>query len=197
LELQKQGDQIRKIQRDLDEIQDNLNVGDRKLRGISSIWGAIGNKFRRDNSQEHKKKREKTEKELMKKLNQNNNHRTHAKENNHTKNKNKTINNNNNKNNNVLQNNNNSNLLHEEFILQDEDYRQFVEEHERNLDQLHDVVLNLKVWNIAYDHTTHTHTHLKHFLNLFSNRKSFSKGPCFVNERSAERTKFKIRSNTS
>jgi hypothetical protein len=58
-----------------------------------------------------------------------------------------------------LHDNSNLNSLHEEHIIVDEDHQQFVEEQERDLDELYNVTLNIKVWNISNTITiTHTNS---------------------------------------
>lgn len=45
--LEKQGDQLRRVQEDVDEIGEKLDRGDRHMRSIKSWTGAIANKFSR------------------------------------------------------------------------------------------------------------------------------------------------------
>jgi len=180
LELRSQGERLKKIQDDVDEIQDNLNVGERKLRGISSIWGALGNKFRKDNSREHRKKRAKNEKKLAQKTKQKEKPDT-KKETNDDNNNNNNKNNNSNK---SQSNNDNArtNQGKEEFTEDDDEYRQFIEEQDEDLDELHHIVLNLKVGYSIF------------VLDSFIDSLSFSlkkltfvsKGKCFSNEERIE-----------
>jgi len=65
-ELDSQNEKLKQQQDEVAEIHDALNVSERKLRGIKSFWGNLGNAFKKNNSQEHKKEREKYEKEMAK-----------------------------------------------------------------------------------------------------------------------------------
>jgi len=65
-ELELQNEKIKNNQDDVATMSDELNVADRKLRGIKSFFSHIGNQFKKDNSTEHQKGRQKYEKELAK-----------------------------------------------------------------------------------------------------------------------------------
>jgi len=65
-ELDTQNEKLKNQQDEVAEIHDALNVSDRKLRGIKSFWGNLGNAFKKNNSQEHRKDREKYEKDMAK-----------------------------------------------------------------------------------------------------------------------------------
>jgi len=65
-ELDSQNEKLKNQQEEVAEIHDALNVSERKLRGIKSFWGNIGNAFKKDKSHEHRKEREKYEKEMAK-----------------------------------------------------------------------------------------------------------------------------------
>jgi len=65
-ELDSQNEKLKKQQDEVAEIHDALNVSERKIRGIKSFWGNLGNAFKKDKSQEHRKEREKYEKDFAK-----------------------------------------------------------------------------------------------------------------------------------
>jgi len=65
-ELDSQNEKLKNQQDEVAEIHDSINVSERKLRGIKSFWGNLGNAFKKNNSQEHRKEREKYEKEMAK-----------------------------------------------------------------------------------------------------------------------------------
>jgi hypothetical protein len=56
-DLINQGERIKKMQDATAQIHDDMNVSEKFLRSIGSIWGALSNKFRDDNSAEHKSAR--------------------------------------------------------------------------------------------------------------------------------------------
>jgi hypothetical protein len=64
--LEMQNETIKKQQDEVANMADDLNVADRKLRGIRSFFSHLGNQFRKDNSGEHQKSRQKYEKEMAK-----------------------------------------------------------------------------------------------------------------------------------
>eukprot|EP01123_Difflugia_compressa_P012796 TRINITY_DN561_c0_g1_i2.p1 TRINITY_DN561_c0_g1~~TRINITY_DN561_c0_g1_i2.p1 ORF type:complete len:253 (-),score=64.15 TRINITY_DN561_c0_g1_i2:151-840(-) len=64
--LDNQNEIIKKQQDETAEMQDMLNVADRKISGIRSIFSHIGNAFKKDNSTEHQKARQNYEKERAK-----------------------------------------------------------------------------------------------------------------------------------
>jgi len=61
-----QNETIKKQQDEVATMADDLNVADRKLRGIRSFFSHLGNQFRKDNSGENQKARQKYEKEMAK-----------------------------------------------------------------------------------------------------------------------------------
>jgi len=65
-ELEIQNESIKNQQDTVGQMADELNVADRKLRGIKSFFSHIGNQFKKDNSTEHQKARQKYEKEIAK-----------------------------------------------------------------------------------------------------------------------------------
>jgi len=65
-ELDSQNEKLKMQQDEVAEIHDALNVSERKIRGIKSFWGNLGNAFKKDKSQEHRKDRDKYEKEMAK-----------------------------------------------------------------------------------------------------------------------------------
>jgi len=64
--LEAQNEGIKDQQDEIAAMGDELNVADRKLKGIKSFFSHIGNQFRKDNSGEHEKARQKYEKEYAK-----------------------------------------------------------------------------------------------------------------------------------
>lgn len=60
-ELNKQGEKIQKAQEDIAEVNDKISASKRVLRGISSVWSALGNKFRKRHTRRHRKKQQKWE----------------------------------------------------------------------------------------------------------------------------------------
>lgn len=49
-ELDRQGQQIEGMERDLEKIEDNQKQSERHLRGLKSIFGTLANKFSKNNS---------------------------------------------------------------------------------------------------------------------------------------------------
>jgi hypothetical protein len=66
LSILTQAEKLKNQQDEVAEIHDFLNVSERKLRGIKSFWGNLGNLFVKDKSQEHRNARQKYEKDLAK-----------------------------------------------------------------------------------------------------------------------------------
>jgi len=64
--LETQNENIKKQQDEVAGMADELNVADRKIKGIRSFFSHLGNQFKKDNSGEHQKARQKYEKELAK-----------------------------------------------------------------------------------------------------------------------------------
>jgi len=64
--LETQNESIKKQQDEIAGMADELNVADRKIKGIRSFFSHLGNQFKKDNSGEHQKARQKYEKELAK-----------------------------------------------------------------------------------------------------------------------------------
>lgn len=64
--LEEQNETIKKQQDEVASMADELNVADRKLKGIRSFFSHLGNQFKKDNSAEHQKARQKYEKDLAK-----------------------------------------------------------------------------------------------------------------------------------
>ena len=46
-ELQCQGEQLNRIERNLDDIQNTMGIAKRHIRSVNSIWGAFGNYFKK------------------------------------------------------------------------------------------------------------------------------------------------------
>lgn len=46
-ELQCQGEQLNRIERNLDTIQSDMSIANRHIKSVNSIWGAIGNYFKK------------------------------------------------------------------------------------------------------------------------------------------------------
>ena len=46
-ELQCQGEQLNRIERNLDNIQNTMGIANRHIRSVNSVWGAIGNYFKK------------------------------------------------------------------------------------------------------------------------------------------------------
>lgn len=46
-ELQCQGEQLNRIERNLDKIQNDMGIAKRHIRSVNSVWGAIGNYFKK------------------------------------------------------------------------------------------------------------------------------------------------------
>lgn len=46
-ELQCQGEQLNRIERNLDKIQSDMKVANRHIKSVNSVWGAIGNYFKK------------------------------------------------------------------------------------------------------------------------------------------------------
>jgi len=64
--LEEQNEIIKKQQDEVASMADELNVADRKIKGIRSFFSHLGNQFKKDNSGEHQKARQKYEKENAK-----------------------------------------------------------------------------------------------------------------------------------
>jgi chromosome segregation ATPase len=64
--LESQNETIKKQQDEVAGMEDELNVADRKIKGIKSFFSHLGNQFKKDNREEHQKARQKYEKELAK-----------------------------------------------------------------------------------------------------------------------------------
>mmetsp|Transcript_7330 Transcript_7330/g.8043 ORF Transcript_7330/g.8043 Transcript_7330/m.8043 type:complete len:231 (-) Transcript_7330:79-771(-) len=60
-ELESQGERIQRMQHRVAGINDQLNTSKRLLNGIGSIWSSFANRFKRDNSSQHKIAEEKWE----------------------------------------------------------------------------------------------------------------------------------------
>jgi len=65
-QLEAQEAEIKKQQDEVASMADQINVADRKIKGIRSFFSHLGNHFKKDNSGEHQKARQKYEKELAK-----------------------------------------------------------------------------------------------------------------------------------
>jgi len=46
-ELQCQGEQLNRIERNLDDIQNTMGIAKRHIRSVNSVWGAVGNYFKK------------------------------------------------------------------------------------------------------------------------------------------------------
>ena len=46
-ELQCQGEQLNRVERNLDKIQGDMKIANRHIKSVNSIWGAIGNYFKK------------------------------------------------------------------------------------------------------------------------------------------------------
>jgi len=62
-DLESQNEIIKKNQDEIAIMGDQINVADRKIKGIRSFFSHLGNQFKKDNSGEHQKARQKYEKE--------------------------------------------------------------------------------------------------------------------------------------
>jgi len=67
-QLHLQNEIIKKQQESLAEIQDKLNIGEVMLRGVGSLFGAISNSFRPDNSTKNREAQQNFESHLEKKM---------------------------------------------------------------------------------------------------------------------------------
>jgi len=65
-DLESQNEIIKKQQDEVALMGDQINIADRKIKGIRSFFSHLGNQFKKDNSGEHQKARQKYEKEHAK-----------------------------------------------------------------------------------------------------------------------------------
>jgi len=64
--LESQNEEIKKQQDEVASMADQINIADRKMKGIRSFFSHLGNQFKKDNSNEHQKARQKYEKDYAK-----------------------------------------------------------------------------------------------------------------------------------
>jgi len=68
-ELDSQNEKLKNQQEEVAEIHDALNVSERKLRGIKSFWGNIGNAFKKKTKVTSTEKKEKNMKKKWQRAN--------------------------------------------------------------------------------------------------------------------------------
>lgn len=66
MKLKDQGQQIDRMQNDMDTLHNNMKQSERKLRGIESVWGSVANKVTSSRNSRYKKKAH-MDRKLMKK----------------------------------------------------------------------------------------------------------------------------------
>lgn len=66
IRLKEQGQQIDRMQGDMDSLHNNMKQSERKLRGIESVWGSVANKVTSSRNSRYKKKAH-MDRKLMKK----------------------------------------------------------------------------------------------------------------------------------